>query len=43
MDATVALLEERGQDRDTALAGMLRRYLELMYAGEPVHTWPVGG
>jgi hypothetical protein len=40
---TVAFLEERGQDRDTALAGMLRRYVELMYAGEPVHTWPTGG
>jgi gamma-glutamyl:cysteine ligase YbdK (ATP-grasp superfamily) len=40
---TVALLEERGADRERALRGMLRRYVELMRAGAPVHTWPVGG
>ncbi|GDY30167.1 glutamate--cysteine ligase [Gandjariella thermophila] len=40
---TVALLEEGGQDRPTALVNMLRRYIELMDAGEPVHTWPIGG
>ncbi|GAA2825334.1 glutamate-cysteine ligase family protein [Crossiella cryophila] len=40
---TVARLESRGLDRDAALTGMLRRYLELMHSGEPVHTWPVGG
>ncbi|KAA2262964.1 glutamate--cysteine ligase [Solihabitans fulvus] len=39
---TVALLEERGADRGGALVGMLRRYMELMHTGEPVHTWPVG-
>ncbi|ROP38745.1 glutamate-cysteine ligase family protein [Saccharothrix texasensis] len=39
---TVALLEERGADRDTALSAMLGRYVELSHAGEPVHTWPVG-
>jgi len=31
-----------GLDRDAALAATTRRYLELMHAGEPVHTWPVG-
>ncbi|WP_116203528.1 glutamate-cysteine ligase family protein [Amycolatopsis circi] len=30
---------ERGADRETALSWMLRRYLELSAAGEPVHTW----
>ena len=40
--ATVALLEEDGLDRETALVGMLHRYVELMRAGQPVHTWPVG-
>ncbi|WP_019811885.1 glutamate--cysteine ligase family protein [Saccharomonospora halophila] len=39
---TVALLEERGTDRDAALTGMLARYLEHSRSGEPVHTWPVG-
>ena len=39
---TVALLEERGLSRDAALTGMLKRYMELMHAGEPVHTWHVG-
>ncbi|QQQ76927.1 glutamate--cysteine ligase [Saccharothrix sp. 6-C] len=39
---TVALLEERGADRDTALSAMLGRYVELSHVGEPVHTWPVG-
>lgn len=31
-----------GLDRTAALAAMTRRYAELMYQGEPVHTWPVG-
>ncbi|PRY46431.1 glutamate--cysteine ligase [Umezawaea tangerina] len=39
---TVLRLEERGADRDAALTGMLRRYVDLMHEGEPVHTWPVG-
>jgi gamma-glutamyl:cysteine ligase YbdK (ATP-grasp superfamily) len=39
---TVALLEDRGADRSGALTAMLRDYMELMRAGEPVHTWPVG-
>ncbi|MCE6994216.1 glutamate-cysteine ligase family protein [Saccharothrix sp. S26] len=39
---TVALLEDRGADRDAALSAMLGRYVELSHAGEPVHTWPVG-
>ncbi|PXY32617.1 glutamate-cysteine ligase family protein [Prauserella muralis] len=38
---TVAQAEERGVDRDSALASMLGRYLELSKAGEPVHAWPV--
>ncbi|MGW1029552.1 glutamate--cysteine ligase [Streptomyces sp. NPDC002577] len=33
---------ESGLDRDAALAATTRRYCELMRAGEPVHTWPVG-
>jgi hypothetical protein len=37
----VALLEERGMDRDDALCEMLRGYVELMRGGEAVHTWPV--
>ena len=40
---TVARLEERGLDRDAAITGMLQRYIELMHAGEPVHTWPLAG
>ncbi|HTI25939.1 MAG TPA: glutamate-cysteine ligase family protein [Kutzneria sp.] len=38
---TVAQLEQRGADREAALTGMLRRYIDLMHAGNPVHTWPV--
>ncbi|PXY37060.1 glutamate--cysteine ligase [Prauserella sp. PE36] len=38
---TVANAQARGMDRDTALATMLARYLELAKAGEPVHAWPV--
>ncbi|MFE9097473.1 glutamate-cysteine ligase family protein [Streptomyces sp. NPDC007264] len=33
---------EQGLDRNAALAATTRRYCELMQAGEPVHTWPVG-
>ncbi|MFF1923226.1 glutamate-cysteine ligase family protein [Streptomyces sp. NPDC058221] len=33
---------ETGLGRDAALAAMTRRYGELMQAGEPVHSWPVG-
>lgn len=33
---------EAGLDREAALAATTRRYAELMHAGEPVHTWPVG-
>ncbi|MFJ9709988.1 glutamate--cysteine ligase [Streptomyces sp. NPDC101234] len=33
---------EQGLSRQAALAAMTRRYAELMNAGEPVHTWPVG-
>lgn len=36
----VAALEQRGADRDTALTGMLERYLEHMHSNEPVHAWP---
>jgi hypothetical protein len=38
---TVAALEDAGADRQTALHGMLSRYLEWSAANEPVHTWPV--
>jgi hypothetical protein len=31
-----------GLDRETALREMTQRYLMLMRAGDPVHTWPVG-
>lgn len=33
---------ESGLERDAALAATTRRYCELMHAGDPVHTWPVG-
>ncbi|MFF1694888.1 glutamate--cysteine ligase [Streptomyces sp. NPDC058257] len=33
---------ETGLGREAALAATTRRYAELMHAGEPVHTWPVG-
>jgi hypothetical protein len=39
---TVAQLEARGASRENAVLGMFRRYVELMHAGEPVHTWPIG-
>jgi len=40
---TVHRLQGRnGLDRDTALREMTQRYLALMRAGDPVHTWPVG-
>jgi gamma-glutamyl:cysteine ligase YbdK (ATP-grasp superfamily) len=28
-------------DRDAALTGMLRRYIEHMHTNRPVHTWPL--
>ena len=37
----VAALERGGADRETALAGMLRRYIELTDSGAPVHEWPL--
>jgi hypothetical protein len=33
--------QEKGIDRDGALARMLARYLELSASEEPVHTWPL--
>ncbi|MFE2101102.1 MULTISPECIES: glutamate--cysteine ligase [unclassified Streptomyces] len=33
---------EQGRGREAALAATTRRYAELMHAGDPVHTWPVG-
>ncbi|MFF4043601.1 glutamate--cysteine ligase [Streptomyces sp. NPDC001816] len=33
---------EQGLGREAALAATTRRYADLMHAGEPVHTWPVG-
>ncbi|AXB45476.1 glutamate-cysteine ligase family protein [Amycolatopsis albispora] len=38
---TVQLAQERGADRDSALAAMLARYLELAQTDEPVHSWPL--
>ncbi|HEU0087235.1 MAG TPA: glutamate-cysteine ligase family protein [Pseudonocardiaceae bacterium] len=38
--ATVQALSRRGANRQTALAGMLRRYIEHMHSNQPVHTWP---
>ena len=41
--ATVAELTENGAaGRGEALRLMTQRYIELMHANEPVHTWPVG-
>ncbi len=34
-------LQRAGHDRQSALAGMLRRYVALTDSAEPVHTWPV--
>ncbi len=39
----VAAREARGLDREAALAGMMRAYVELSESGEPVHTWPSPG
>ncbi|MDQ0989682.1 glutamate--cysteine ligase [Streptomyces sp. V3I7] len=33
---------DEGLSRPEALAATTRRYTELMHAGDPVHTWPVG-
>ncbi|MFW0789133.1 glutamate--cysteine ligase [Gordonia sp. CPCC 205333] len=37
----VSAREEAGDDRVSALAGMLADYVELMHEGEPAHTWPL--
>ncbi|HEY9293222.1 MAG TPA: glutamate--cysteine ligase [Microlunatus sp.] len=39
--AAVAAREQAGEDRVSALRGMLSDYRELMAAGDPVHTWHV--
>jgi hypothetical protein len=39
----VQTLTNRGADRPTALAGMLRGYIEHMHSNQPVHTWPLPG
>ncbi len=39
--AAVAVLEDRGADRVTALRRMFDRYLDHSEANEPVHTWPL--
>ncbi|WP_128382198.1 glutamate--cysteine ligase [Streptomyces cavernae] len=31
-----------GLEREAALAATTQRYCELMHAGDPVHSWPVG-
>jgi gamma-glutamyl:cysteine ligase YbdK (ATP-grasp superfamily) len=33
---------ERGLSRQEALAAMTRRYAQLQWEGQPVHTWPLG-
>ncbi|OIJ66959.1 glutamate--cysteine ligase [Streptomyces mangrovisoli] len=40
--ATFHRLREQGLSRADALAATTRRYCQLMHAGEPVATWPVG-
>ncbi|MFI5657027.1 glutamate--cysteine ligase [Streptomyces anulatus] len=40
--ATYRRALDAGLRRDAALAATTRRYAELMHAGEPVHSWPVG-
>lgn len=37
--AAVAARQESGQDRWSALAGMLDDYLDRMHTNDPVHTW----
>ncbi len=37
---TVLALAKQGADRQTALAGMLRHYIDHMHSNEPVHSWP---
>ncbi|MCA1697208.1 MAG: hypothetical protein LC749_22225, partial [Actinobacteria bacterium] len=39
----VQTLTDRGADRPTALASMLRGYIEHMHSNQPVHTWPLPG
>jgi len=39
--ATVAMMQSHGASRADALTAMLGRYVELMHAGDPVHTWAV--
>jgi hypothetical protein len=41
--AVVQTLTDRDADRPTALAGMLRCYIEHMHSNQPVHTWPLPG
>jgi hypothetical protein len=38
--ATVHALARQGADREAALAGMLRHYIEHMHSNQPVHSWP---
>lgn len=42
MRKAVAAREAAGDDRPTALRGMLSDYIALMHEGEPVHSWPLG-
>jgi hypothetical protein len=37
--ATVEALQQRGLNRPSALAEMLRLYCQRMHSNEPVHTW----
>jgi gamma-glutamyl:cysteine ligase YbdK (ATP-grasp superfamily) len=42
VDTVHALQDKGGMDREAAMLAMTERYLALMHAGDPVHTWPVG-
>jgi gamma-glutamyl:cysteine ligase YbdK (ATP-grasp superfamily) len=42
VDTVHALQDKGGLGRKAAMLAMTERYLALMQAGDPVHTWPVG-
>ena len=41
-ETVTKLQDDRQLDRVDALREMFQRYRELMLAGDPVHTWPIG-
>ena len=42
VDMVHALQDKDGLGREAAMLAMTERYLALMHAGDPVHSWPVG-